>query len=208
MPRRHVRKLLDVTAALTILVAVQEFVRVVLLWSALALAAVAALDWLVRTRRVSPFGGVARFCRRFVDPLLGPVEHRVVRAGGLPASAPWWALGGVVVGGILLLGLLDFLTDMVGSLSRGIAGGASGLVAVLVSWGFGVLQIAILVRVVVSWLPVSPVSPWVRWAFTLSEPILRQLRRFIPLIGAIDVTPIVAFFLLGIVQRLVLSILP
>jgi YggT family protein len=47
----------------------------------------------------------------------------------------------------------------------------------------------------------------VRWAFTLSEPILQPLRRIIPPFGAIDITPIVAFFLVAIAQNIVIGLL-
>ena len=87
--------------------------RVGLLGVATVLAALCAVDWMVRTRRLSPFSPIARFMRGSVDPLLKPVERRVVRAGGLPSSAPWWALGGVVLGGILLLWLLEFVRSQV-----------------------------------------------------------------------------------------------
>lgn len=194
-----------VTGVLSAFAVLRDVLRVVLLWSALIIAAIAVLDWLVRTRRVNPFGSLGRFTRQYIDPLLAPVERRVVRAGGLPASAPWWALGAVFIGGILLLGAVDFLYGIVVSLYRGFTTGPSGLFVLLVSWGFGLLQIAILVRVIASWLPVSPFSPWLRWSFTLSEPLLRPLRRFIPLIGSIDITPIVAFFLISIVQSIVVG---
>ena len=193
------------TGALSVFAVLRDVLRVVLLWSALIMAAIAVLDWLVRTRRVNPFGSLGRFTRQYVDPLLAPVERRVVRAGGLPASAPWWALGAVFIGGILLLGAVDFLYGIVVSLYRGVTTGPSGLFVLVVSWGFGLLQIAILVRVIASWLPVSPFSPWLRWSFTLSEPLLRPLRRVIPLIGSIDITPIVAFFLISIVQSIVVG---
>lgn len=185
----------------------RELLKVVLLWSALAMAAVAAIDWMVRTRRLSPFGPVARFFRQRIDPLMAPVERRVVRAGGLPASAPWVALGVVVVGGILLLALVDFLGGLVVDVSQGIARGPAGLARLALYWVFAVLRIAIIVRVVVSWLPVSPFSPRVRWAFSLTEPILRPLRRLIPPFGAIDITPIVAFFGLGIIEALLRGLL-
>jgi YggT family protein len=194
-----------VTGVLSAFALLRDVLRVVLLWSALIMAAIAVLDWLVRTRRVNPFGSLGRFTRQYVDPLLAPVERRVVRAGGLPASAPWWALGAVFIGGILLLGAVDFLYGIVVSLYRGVTTGPSGLFVLVVSWGFGLLQIAILVRVIASWLPVSPFSPWLRWSFTLSEPLLRPLRRVIPLIGSIDITPIVAFFLISIVQSIVVG---
>jgi len=60
--------------------------------------------------------------------------------------------------------------------------------------------LALLVRVISSWLPISPYSRWIRWSYVLTEWMIAPLRRIIPLIGAIDITPIVAWFLLNIVQ--------
>lgn len=173
--------------------------RVALFWIAVAVALVAALDWLVRTRRVQPFGVLARFCRRFIDPLLAPIEARVVRRGGLPSTAPWWALGVVVVGGLLLLALLEFL----GRLFLQVAWGASspgrfGLM--LVSWTFTLLRIALIVRVISSWFQISPWSKWIRWSFVLTEWMLAPLRRIVPTFGPVDITPMVAFILLMILQ--------
>lgn len=183
--------------------ALREILRFVLLWAAVVMAAIAVIDWLVRTRRISPFGPVARFFRRTVDPWLQPVERRVVRAGQTPASAPWWALAVLVIAGIVLLALVDFVGGLLADLAHGIAGGPGGFARLLVYWAFALLQIAILVRVITSWLPIGPFSPWVRWSFTLSEPILRPLRRVIPPFRSIDITPIVAFFALGLVESLV-----
>jgi YggT family protein len=192
-----------VTGLLPAFAALREILRVVLLWAAAIMAVIAVIDWLVRTRRINPFGPVARFFRRSVDPLLEPVERRVVRAGGLPASAPWWALAAIAVIGILLLALVDFIGALLVDLSRGMAGGAGGLVRLVVYWAFALLRIAIIVRVIASWLPGGAYSKWVRWAFTLSEPILRPLRRIIPPIRMIDITPIVAFLGLSILESIV-----
>ena len=182
---------------------VREILKDVLLWGALLMTAIAGIDWLVRTRRISPFGPIARFFRERIDPLLAPLERRVVRAGGLPASAPWWALGAIVVGGIVLLALVDFTGGLLVDVARGVDGGPRGLVGLLVYWAFAFLKIAIIVRVISSWLPMGPFSPWVRWSFTLTEPLLAPLRRIIPPIRSIDITPIVAFFVIGIVESLV-----
>ena len=181
----------------------REILKTVLLWSALLVAVVAAIDWMVRTRRLSPFGPIARFFRKYVDPLLEPVERRVIRAGGLPASAPWWALAAIVVVGIVLLALLDFVGGLVADVMVGVSSGPGGLARLVIFWAFTLLRIAILVRVIASWLPIGPFSPWVRWSFTLTEPILAPLRRVIPPFRQIDLTPLIAFFGLGILEGLV-----
>jgi YggT family protein len=192
-----------VSDVLPLIATVREVLKVALLWGAILIAAVAVTDWMVRTRRISPFGPVARFFRQHVDPLLEPVERRVIRAGGLPASAPWWALAGIVIAGIVLLALLDFLGGLVADVMVGVSGGAGGIVRLLVFWTFTLLRIAILVRVIASWLPIGPFSPWVRWSFTVTEPILRPLRRVIPPFRQIDLTPLIAFFGIGILEGLV-----
>jgi YggT family protein len=48
--------------------------RLALFVAAVVMGVIALVDWLVRTRRISPFSGVARFFRRSVDPLMVPVE--------------------------------------------------------------------------------------------------------------------------------------
>src|SRR5256885_558020 len=51
---------------------------------------VALASWLVRTRRISPFGALGRTLRTASDPLIRPIETRLVRAGGNPVHAGWW----------------------------------------------------------------------------------------------------------------------
>jgi YggT family protein len=179
-----------------------------------ALAAIAGifavfcfLDWLVRTRRGNLFGPVARFSRSRIDPILEPIERKILRAGGNPASAPLWALAAVVIGGILFISVMDFLRAEILGLAFAVQGGPGGIFKLLVAWTFDFLRIAILVRVVSSWLPISPYSPWIKWSYVVSEPVLRPLRAVIPAMGPIDITPIIAYFLIGFLQGAVLRLL-
>jgi YggT family protein len=184
-----------------------QILRTVLLWIALVFGAICALDWAVRTRKISPFNAVARFCRSTVDPLIAPIERKVVRAGGTPASAPLWALAVVVVGGILLLTLLDVVRAEVVRSIVASQSGSAGIFHLLVSWTFSILKIALIVRVISSWLPISPYSVWVRWSYALSEPILAPLRRVVPTMGGLDITPILAYFLLNIIESVLFRLM-
>src|SRR3954465_8866951 len=186
---------------LFVLSAAIQVLRTALLSVALVFGVICVLDWAVRTRKISPFNAVARFCRSTVDPIIAPIERTVVRAGGTPASAALWALVAVVVGGILLLTLLDVVRlEVVRSIIASQEGSA-GIFHLLVSWTFTILKTAIIVRVISSWLPISPYSPWIHWSYRLSEPVLQPLRRIVPVLGGLDITPIVAYFLLGIVEN-------
>jgi YggT family protein len=184
-----------------------DVLRTVLLSIALVFGAICVLDWAVRTRKISPFNAIARFCRSTVDPLIVPIERKVVRAGGTPAAAPLWALAAVVVGGILLITFLDFIRLGVANSIIASQSGAGGIFHLLVSWTFTILKIALLVRVISSWLPVSPYSAWVRWSYVLSEPILAPMRRIVPNLGGLDVTPILAYFLLNLTESLLFRLM-
>jgi YggT family protein len=175
--------------------------RSVLLYLALVVAAVCAFDWAVRTRRINPFNRSARFFRGRIEPMMQPVERVVVRAGGVPSAAPLWTLAAVVVGGILLLSLLQLGGEVLSQIVFGLADPRS-LPILLVSWAFAILKFALLVRVLSSWLPISPYSKWIRWSYVLTEWLIAPLRRVIPLVGMFDITPIIAWFLIIIVQRL------
>jgi YggT family protein len=159
-----------------------------------------ALDWMVRTRRLKPFGGVAGFLRSTIRPFIAPVEARVVRAGGNPQSAPWWTLVFVVIGGIILLSILDFVRDQVTYAYALTSSGPSGMLRLLISWTFALLRLALMVRVLLSWVRPSPFAWYVRWSYRLTEWMLAPLRGVVPLIGMMDITPIIAYFLLGLVQ--------
>src|SRR5712671_1719592 len=184
-----------------------QVLKTVLLWIAVVLAAICALDWAVRTRKISPFNAIARFCRSTVDPLIAPIERKVVRAGGTPASAPLWALAAVVVGGILLLSFFDVLRTQVVLSSLAAQNGSAGIFHLLVSWTFWILKAALIVRVISSWLPISPYSGWIRWSYALSEPILAPLRRIVPNLGGLDITPILAYFLLNIIESVLFRLM-
>jgi len=181
-------------------------VRAVLAVAAVLLAVVCAVDYAVRTRRISPFNSLARFFRSTVDPVLAPVERRVVRAGGQPAHAPLWALAVVVIGGLVILSLLEFLRSQLLTASLLASSGPSGIARLIITAIFSILRIAIIVSVIASWLPISPFSPWVRWAHRLTEPMLRPVRQFIPALGGFDLSPIIAYFLLGLIESAVLRV--
>jgi YggT family protein len=70
------------------------------------------------------------------------------------------------------------------------------------------LQIAILVRVLLSWMPVK--LPWGLGEFVIAvtEPILAPIRRALPFAGGMDFSPLVAWIAIQIVSSILLRILP
>lgn len=195
-----------VNVFLAIFDAALAVLRPVLFVVACTLFVVFAIDWLARTRRINPFNPIARFFRRAVDPMITPVERRIVRAGGTPSSAPWWTLVAVVVGGILVILGLQFVRDFALSVAYSVSRGPRGFYDLLVSWTFGILKLALIVRIVASWLQMNAYSRWIRWSIPLTEWLLRPLRSIIPPFGMIDVTPIVAYFILYLLEGVMHSV--
>jgi len=187
--------------------ATYNILRIAFLVLAIVFGVFCIVDWLVRTRRVNPMGSLGRFARRSIEPLLAPIEKRVVRAGALPTNAPLFALVAIVLGGIVVLTLFNFVRAQLFAVSVSAELGPRGFLVLLLRWAFGLLQIALIVRVISSWVRISPYSGWVRWSFVLTEWLLAPLRRIIPPLGMIDITPIVAYFVIqllgGAIVRLI-----
>lgn len=182
-----------------------DIVARVLLGLGVLAGLVCVVDWAIRTRKIGPFSGVARFFRRTVDPMMRPMEAIIVRRGGQPASAPLWVFLGIVVAGIVILWLLRLVGGLLLQLST--AASEPRLIPILLAeWALEFLYVAILVRVFSSWLPISPYSRWIRWSYVTTEWLLAPLRRIIPPFGAIDVSPLGALLLIwlarGIIGRL------
>ncbi len=77
----------------------------------------------------------------------------------------------------------------------------------IINFVFWLLDIAILARVLISWLQPDPYNPIVRAIYDITEPILAPLRRYIPPIGGFDLTPMVALILLDLLERVLISLL-
>jgi len=72
---------------------------------------------------------------------------------------------------------------------------------------FTLLSLAILARVLLSWVRVSPYHPAVEFLYRITEPILAPLRRIIPPIGMIDISPVIAIFLLQLIGQVLAAII-
>jgi YggT family protein len=72
-----------------------------------------------------------------------------------------------------------------------------------------VLWLALLGRVILSWLNVTPQSPLypiatILWQVT--EPILSPIRRMLPSMGMFDLSPMIALLLVTLIQRVVRAV--
>jgi YggT family protein len=183
-----------------------DLVARILVVSALVYAsAVGLTHWAIRSRRISPFGAWSRLVRRAGDPILLPLERRVIRGGGSPQDAPLWLVGIVVLGGLLLLTLIHWLAGVAVSLTVRASAGPRELARTVVEALFSLLMGAIFVRVIASWLGLSPYSRWMRPIIVVTDWIIQPIRRILPPLGMFDMSPMVAWLVLYLVRGFVLG---
>ncbi|MBV9119198.1 MAG: YggT family protein [Chloroflexi bacterium] len=68
-----------------------------------------------------------------------------------------------------------------------------------------VLVIAIFLRAIISWFRLAPDNPIQVILVQVTEPILSPLRRVVPSLGMIDITPWIAMILLQFLGQLIIS---
>ena len=84
-----------------------------------------------------------------------------------------------------------------------------GILLTTVTLLFRFLWLAILARVILSWLPMAGVRvdmyhPLIRLLYQITDPILDPIRRFATF-GMMDFSPIVALILLEIIQQVLVT---
>jgi YggT family protein len=191
-------------AALAVLyLVVRTLVIVALVYAAL----VALTHWAVRNKHITPFGPWPRFMRKVSDPVLEPVERRILGAGGNPQTAPLWLLGIVVAGGLVLMSLTAWLIDAVVRLHWMASSGPRMWIGSLVSLLFTILMTSILIRVIGSWFGIGPYRKWMRPFYLLTNWLIDPIRRILPPFGMIDFSPMVAWLVLYVVRGFVMGVL-
>jgi YggT family protein len=168
---------------------------------------VALTHWAVRSRRINPFGAWPRAMRKLSDPVLLPLERRIVRAGGSPQNATLWLLAIVIGGGLVLLSLTSWLIGTVATLRFAAQGGPRMWIAMLVSAVFTVLMTAILIRVIASWFGIGEYRRWMRPIYILTTWLIDPIRRMLPPFGMFDLSPMVAWLVLYVVRGFVMGLL-
>ena len=181
--------------------------RLVVLGGFVFSAAVALTHWGVRSRRLEPFGTLPRLMRRLSDPLLAPLERRMVKSGHNPQEAPTWLFWLSLLGGLALLGLTQWVIAELATFYWALQSGPGGLLRFLVESAYSVMVIALFVRVVSSWFAISPYSRWMRPVMWLTNWLVDPIRRVLPPVGRFDFTPLVAYLVLWLVRALLLRAL-
>jgi YggT family protein len=172
-----------------------------------AIALVVALIVLMLIRLIvdsldlNPFGATHRSVRRLTDIFVFPVRGVLREFHADPKYAPILVIVIVILMGLLLLNLIGTLSHMVQGIVWALR--SSSLPALLGFVFHGLISIYILmifVRIVLTMAMVSYMNRGMRFLVNTTEPLLGPLRRKIPPVGRWDISPIVAFVILWLLQ--------
>ncbi|MEN3294607.1 MAG: YggT family protein [Burkholderiales bacterium] len=156
------------------------------------LGGVLLLRFWMQVVRVRPPNTLGQFTFQLTDWLVKPLRRLLPGVGGYDWASLIGALLVIVVSiAISLLVASAFTPEFLILLS----------VLRFFEWVLYGFMGLIIVEAIFSWVnPHAPLAPFVR---ALNEPILRPLRRIVPLIGNVDLSPLVALILLQIALRLI-----
>ena len=184
-----------------------QLVRGLVLVAFAAASLVALVHWLVREGKLQPFGTFARGVRRLSDPLLKPIEATLARRGRNPQEGPFWLLMLVVVGGVLVISMTRWATGFVLALHAASGSGPAGIARFALDLAFNLLLFAIVIRVVAGWLGAGRFTKWSRPFFLATDWLVEPLRRRLPPLGMIDLSPLAAYLLVLVARSLIFGLL-
>lgn len=76
----------------------------------------------------------------------------------------------------------------------------------LISFIANVYTLIIIARVLLSWISHNPAHPVIRFIYEVTDPPLQWIRRYVPLFGGIDISPMILILAIYILERILLSI--
>jgi len=151
---------------------------------------------------LNPFAWTSLTIRRLTDPFVLPVRRALMGFGVDPKYSPLVVILIVILLGYFVLQLASTIAGTLSGLLVSLQQGA--MVSALGFILYGLISIYILlifIRIIFSWGMISYSNRIMRFLVNTTEPLLGPLRRMIPPLGAMDISPIVAFLILWLFQQ-------
>ncbi|MCG6970662.1 MAG: YggT family protein [Gammaproteobacteria bacterium] len=155
------------------------------------------LRFLLQMTRADFYNPVSQFLVKITNPPLIPMRRLIPGLIGIDMAA--------VVLLIAIQAVELILVGLVQGFSLGIAGLLVLTVAELINLLLNIYFFTILIQVILSWVNPGGYNPAVALLYSLNEPILSRARRLIPPISGFDLSPIVVFIGIKLIQILLVA---
>ncbi len=175
---------------------------------ALAIAAIALiiLRSIYNYADVNPFRRSAISLKRATDPMILPIRRMLVAFRLEPKVAPFIAILLIILVAYFMVQLassvLNTIAGILYAVTSGVAGFPIAILGYLVFGLLGLYTLAIFVRIFLSWGGLGYANRWMRFLLVITEPLLGPLRRNIRPVGMFDISPIIAFLIVWVLQAI------
>jgi len=156
------------------------------------------LRFLLAWSRGNFYNPLSQFLVKITNPVLVPLRRVIPAIGKLDTAAIVLAVGLKVIQSFLLVS---------------IKGGDVGLPSIIAYSAFDLLDtvtqiyiFALIIQALMSWVGNGYGNPMVEILNNLTEPLLRPIRKLIPMVGMIDLSPMVAIMGLYVVSIVLKSV--
>lgn len=150
---------------------------------------------------LNPFTWLSSTIRRLSDPFIMPMRRGLMGFGIDPKYSPVVVILITILMGFFVLQFTGTLAYTAGGILRSIQNRSMISVLGFIIYGaVSIYMLMIFVRIVFSWGMVSYTNRLMKFLVDTTEPLLGPLRRIIPPLGMMDISPIFAFLILWLMQ--------
>lgn len=156
------------------------------------------LRFLLQLTRADFYNPLSQFVVKVTSPVLRPLRRLI----------PGWR--GIDVASLVAMLVLELLSVWLVVLLRGHSAGPGALlliaIAQLVDLVFSVYIWGILIQAVLSWVNPGVYNPVTSVLYSLTEPLLRPVRRHLPPLGGLDLSPLVVILGLQVLRMFIMPL--
>lgn len=166
------------------------------------------LRFLLQMLRADFYNPVSQFIVRLTTPPLRLLRRFIPSVGGQDAASIVLCLT-LIYSKFMLMRLLSIPAAHIGGVMAPIGSVSyAGLliysIADLIALLFTVFLVAVILQVVISWISPGHYNPVIGMVKKLASPILSPIRKFLPAMGGLDLSPLFASLLLLVAKMLVI----
>ena len=178
------------------------FVQWIVVAAIIAVIALMVIRLITDAANLNPFSRLSLLIRQLSDPFVFRMRRGLMGFGIDPKYSPVVVILIAILLGWFVLQLAETLAYTAAGLLNSVRHGAMVSALGFIIYGAVSLYIIfIFMRIVFSWGQVSYSNRIMRFLVKTTEPLLGPLRRIVPPLGMLDISPIVAFLILWLFQQ-------
>ncbi|MEM1112593.1 MAG: YggT family protein [Pseudomonadota bacterium] len=150
------------------------------------------LRFILQTVRADFYNPISQFLVKVTAPLVNPLRRLIPGLGGLDLASLALALLVQMLGSAILVVLWGGTPNPVSLLMWSV-------VAILYTL-LNIYFFALIAMIIVSWVAAGSRHPAIMLLYQITEPVMAPLRKVLPPMGGLDLSPILAFILIQVLR--------